>query len=100
MTCRETLVFYGSVKGMQHSTLVEAVNASLADVELTTAQNKKVSELSGGMRRRLSIAVALLGSPKVVFLDEPTTGLDIVTYVDSSCVRVCGALVFLSHTAL
>jgi ABC-2 type transport system ATP-binding protein len=48
----------------------------LARFSLTDAAAKKVSEYSGGMRRRLDIAMSLIGDPRVVFLDEPTTGLD------------------------
>ena len=46
----------------------------IADVGLTEAANVKSEALSGGMRRRLSIAMSLVGSAHVVFLDEPTTG--------------------------
>ena len=48
----------------------------LARFDLTDAASRKVSTYSGGMRRRLDIAMSLIGQPKVIFLDEPTTGLD------------------------
>ncbi len=48
----------------------------LTRFSLTDAGNRKVSTYSGGMRRRLDIAMSLIGNPPVVFLDEPTTGLD------------------------
>ena len=48
----------------------------LARFQLTEAANRKVSTYSGGMRRRLDIAMSLIGNPPVIFLDEPTTGLD------------------------
>ena len=48
----------------------------LATFELSEAAGKAVSTYSGGMRRRLDLAMTLVGSPRVIFLDEPTTGLD------------------------
>jgi ABC-type multidrug transport system ATPase subunit len=85
LTCRETLLFYARLKGMREDTARAAVDASLADVELDAAGNKRVSELSGGMRRRLSIAVALLGSPEMCVFDEPTTGLGSIVYYVVFC---------------
>jgi ABC-2 type transport system ATP-binding protein len=52
------------------------VNELLARFDLTDAAKRPVSTYSGGMRRRLDLAMTLVGSPKVIFLDEPTTGLD------------------------
>ena len=48
----------------------------MAEVHLSEFANLKSTALSGGMKRRLSVAIALVGDPKIVFLDEPTTGLD------------------------
>ena len=48
-------------------------------VSLTSAAKVRTGAYSGGMKRRLSVAMALLGSPKIVFLDEPTTGMDPVS---------------------
>jgi ABC-2 type transport system ATP-binding protein len=54
----------------------EVADDLLARFSLTDAASRKVSTYSGGMRRRLDIAMSLIGQPKVIFLDEPTTGLD------------------------
>lgn len=48
----------------------------IEEVGLAKKQNERVKFLSGGMKRRLSIAICSIGNPKVIFLDEPTTGLD------------------------
>lgn len=48
-------------------------------VNLTSAQNLRSEAYSGGMKRRLSVAMALIGDPRIVFLDEPTTGMDPVS---------------------
>jgi ABC-type multidrug transport system ATPase subunit len=75
-TGREHLLFYGRIKGLKGKALADAVSASLQSVNLTEFQNVLVSGYSGGMKRRLSVAMALIGDPKIVFLDEPSTGLD------------------------
>lgn len=55
---------------------VKIADDLLARFNLTEAGSRKVSTYSGGMRRRLDISMSLIGEPKVIFLDEPTTGLD------------------------
>ena len=52
------------------------VEQALKEVMLTDSKDTMVTELPLGMKRRLSIAIALVSSPKIIFLDEPTTGLD------------------------
>eukprot|EP00762_Andalucia_godoyi_P006284 ANDGO_05836.mRNA.1 ABC transporter A family member 8 len=75
-TGREHLLFYGRIKGLKGKPLLEAVEAALKAVNLTDFQNVRSAGYSGGMKRRLSVAISLMGNPKIVFLDEPTTGLD------------------------
>jgi len=76
LTVGEHLYFYARLKGVVPSDEKQAVSRALKDVSLTDFENRLSKGLSGGERRRLSIAIALLGDPKVIFLDEPTTGLD------------------------
>jgi ABC-2 type transport system ATP-binding protein len=54
----------------------ERVDRLLADFDLTEAADRRVAEYSGGMTRRLDLAMTLVGEPAIIFLDEPTTGLD------------------------
>ena len=76
LTVEEHLLFYARVKGIAPNEEVEYVKKAIADVHLTKHTQTQTKELPLGMRRRLSIAIALVSKPKVVFLDEPTTGLD------------------------
>jgi len=76
LTVEEHLLFYGRLKGIPKKQEKTAVTESLSSVGLLNFRNRFVKGLSGGEKRRLSIAIALVGNPKLVFLDEPTTGLD------------------------
>ena len=73
LTCLETVLFYARLKGVSSSDEKKDSITTLTKVGLEQYSNRKARELSGGMRRRLSIAVSLIGDPRVVFLDEPTT---------------------------
>jgi ABC-type Na+ transport system ATPase subunit NatA len=74
LTVGEHLYFYARLKGVGVTEERAAVEAALAKVSLTTLEHRPTKRLSGGEKRRLSIAIALVGEPSVVFLDEPTTG--------------------------
>ncbi|KAK1608101.1 hypothetical protein QYE76_031774 [Lolium multiflorum] len=78
LTGREHLLFYGRMKNLTGAALVKAVDKSLKSVNLFYCGfgDKSVNKYSGGMKRRLSVAIALIGNPKVVYMDEPSTGLD------------------------
>uniref|UniRef100_A0A453SBP0 ABC transporter domain-containing protein n=1 Tax=Aegilops tauschii subsp. strangulata TaxID=200361 RepID=A0A453SBP0_AEGTS len=78
LTGREHLQFYGRLKSLSGSALDLAVEESLRSVNLLLggAADKQVRKYSGGMKRRLSIAISLIGDAKVVYMDEPSTGLD------------------------
>jgi len=77
LTCRENLVFFASIYGLQGSRKVERTNELLRMFNLGQYENTKVAHLSGGWRRRVNIAIALVHSPSLLILDEPTAGLDI-----------------------
>ena len=73
LTVMETVKFFGRLKGIKTNyMLMEKIN----DFGLFGKEKEKVSKLSGGMRRRVSLLLATLGDPYILFLDEPTTGLD------------------------
>jgi len=74
LTGRENLYLIGELKRLPD--FRKQTDELLALINLEYAADKKVAEYSGGMRRRLDIAMSLMGSPQVIFLDEPTTGLD------------------------
>ncbi|XP_062116464.1 ABC transporter A family member 7-like [Humulus lupulus] len=78
LTGREHLLFYGRLKSLKGSTLTRAVEESLKSVNLFHGgvADKQAGKYSGGMKRRLSVAISLIGDPKVVYMDEPSTGLD------------------------
>jgi ABC-2 type transport system ATP-binding protein len=75
-TGRENLMLQGRVQGMRGKDLRARTDALLELVGITDAADRIVKTYSGGMRRRLDIALGLVHSPRVLFLDEPTTGLD------------------------
>ena len=76
MTVREHLQFYCILKNVSRNEIETHVNEMLVDVQLQGKEQFLAKELSGGMRRKLSVAIALIGDSKVVFLDEPTAGMD------------------------
>jgi ABC-2 type transport system ATP-binding protein len=75
-TGRENLRLQGQVFGLGGRELEQRIDGLLAQVRLTDAADRLVRTYSGGMQRRLDIALALVHGPQVLFLDEPTTGLD------------------------
>lgn len=78
LTGREHLLFYGRLKNLKGAALKRAVEDSLKSVNLFNGgvADKQAGKYSGGMKRRLSVAISLIGDPKVVYMDEPSTGLD------------------------
>ena len=76
LTGRENLVMFGRLQGLKKRSARSRANELLGQFDLVDAADRSVSTYSGGMRRRIDIACGLVVSPEVVFLDEPTTGLD------------------------
>ncbi|XP_057868704.2 ABC transporter A family member 11 [Cryptomeria japonica] len=79
LSAQEHLYLFASIKGMPRSAIKSDAENLLSKVKLSEAAGLQVGSYSGGMKRRLSVAIALVGDPKLVFLDEPTTGMDPIT---------------------
>jgi len=76
LTALENLTFWGKMYGLKGEPLKDRVKAVLELVGLTDRARDRVGKYSGGMKRRVNIAVALLHKPKVIYMDEPTVGID------------------------
>jgi len=77
LTCRENLHFFATLYGLRGQWRQQRIQACLEAVGLGDRAQSQVGTLSGGMKRRMNMAIALVHQPKLVILDEPTTGLDI-----------------------
>lgn len=76
LSARENLMFWGRMYGMGGKELARRVDEVLEQVGLTDKAKSKVGTYSGGMKRRINIAVGLLHKPQIVYMDEPTVGID------------------------
>ena len=76
LTAKEHILIFSGFKDIPINMIGAEIRERLDDVQLLDVGDQKCGEYSGGMRRRLSVAISLTGNPGVVFLDEPTTGMD------------------------
>lgn len=76
LTAKQNLEFFAGLFGIKGPLLKQRINEVMELVNLTEHLNKTISRYSGGMKRRLSLAIALLHRPKILLLDEPTVGID------------------------
>ncbi|TMW58106.1 hypothetical protein Poli38472_011694 [Pythium oligandrum] len=79
LTVREHLELFARIKGISSEDLDEVVADKIQQLNLSAFENKLAGSLSGGNKRKLSVAIAMIGNPKIIFLDEPSTGMDPVS---------------------
>jgi len=76
MTVKEHLQFYAKVKGIPEKRRKRAVEKAIDNLNLMDHINKPAGTLSGGNKRKLSVAMAIIGNPPIILLDEPSAGMD------------------------
>ena len=79
LTAREHLIVYGLIKGLNKEQLNEQSETLMESLTLSPYKDKRAGTYSGGNKRKLSVAMAMIGEPPIVFLDEPSTGMDPVS---------------------
>ncbi len=77
LTARENLAFYGHMYGLTGKLLTDRIEEWLKKLGLTESANRQVNTYSGGMKRRVNLIAGILHRPKLLFLDEPTVGVDV-----------------------
>ena len=75
LTPAEHLVFFARIRGMPEEKIAGEVKVILGDIDLADKADELAGSLSGGQKRKLSVGIALIGDPKIIFLDEPTAGV-------------------------
>jgi len=79
LTVKENIILYGGIYGMSKSLIRERLDGLLAKLHFQEYENRMISDLPLGLRQKLAFSVAVLHEPKIVFLDEPTGGVDPIT---------------------
>jgi len=77
LTAKENLMFFGSMYGVKNPKLKKRINDGIAQMGLAKFANKRIDTFSGGMKRRINLLAGVLHRPQVIFLDEPTVGVDV-----------------------
>lgn len=77
LTAFENLKYFGSMYGLKGKSLDEKINNALEHLGLSSFAHKKIDTFSGGMKRRINLIASILHNPKILFLDEPTVGVDV-----------------------
>jgi len=77
LTAHENLMYFGSMYGLKGAYLKESIHTHLETLGLSRFSHKKLNTFSGGMKRRINLIASILHRPKVLFLDEPTVGVDV-----------------------
>lgn len=103
MNAYDNLEFFGALYGLRGKELKERIKEALRVTGLEETKRKKVKKFSGGMKRRLNIAVSILHHPKVLILDEPTVGVDpqsrnhIFSFIRTICKEWGTTVLYTSH---
>ncbi|MGX4598875.1 ABC transporter ATP-binding protein [Faecalimicrobium sp. JNUCC 81] len=103
LTPYDNLEYFGALYGLSGKLLKERIDEALKICGLLDLKKKKVKKLSGGMKRRLNIAIALLHRPKILILDEPTVGVDpqsrnyIFTFLKDLSINKNTTIIYTSH---
>ena len=103
LTAYDNLEFFGALYGLKGKLLKERISEELKVTSLEDKRKEKVKKFSGGMKRRLNIAVAILHHPKVLILDEPTVGVDpqsrnhIFSFTKDICKEWGTTVIYTSH---
>ena len=80
MTAEEHMIMFCKIKGIPEEFMQETVDRNLKAVKLLDEKYSYVGTFSGGMKWRLSVAISCIGDPSVIIMDEPTTGMDPVSW--------------------
>jgi len=76
LTVHENLEFYANIKGVTNDKIEPVIDSLMEELNLTQYRDKLSGKLSGGNKRKLSVAIAMIGNPPIILLDEPSTGMD------------------------